>query len=199
MTRESERTQNSSGRLSRRAAARAGAAAVAAGVVGAGLGIGAGHAGIGARPSAAAALRTLHIEIDMIAVNGVVFSRDGGVRPPGVPTQQGDHCNVALRVHNLDDTDGAQIGDAYCLGPYLGSTTERGAIGPGFLVTTRFEFSGRGALSGLIYCRGGEWFEGTITGGTGEFFGVRGSFRWLVSATNSPWRVIFDLIPADLG
>jgi hypothetical protein len=135
--------------------------------------------------------------MDTTVLNGVIFSRDGGVWQPGTPRRQGDHCNVSWRLFALDQTDGEPIGDWHCLGPWVGSTRERGVPGDAYLVTAQFELYGRGKLSGLVYCSM-EWNDGTITGGTGEFHGVGGSFRW-GPISDSVYRLLFDLILPDLG
>ena len=163
------------GRLTRRMALRAGAIA---GAAGAGLGMASRGVGSAPAPAATRASGALHLEFDTVGVNFLTFSRDGGVKPAGTPMEQGDHCNMAWRLHAVGQADGEQIGDWHCLGPQIGSTREPGALGPAFLITAQFELYGRGKLSGVSYCGGPIWNEGTITGGTGEFFGARGSFRF---------------------
>ncbi len=154
-------------------------------------------AGRGTAQATRAASRTLQFEVDTAVVTGVIFSRDGGVATTGVPRQQGDHCNIAWRLHPIDQTDGEPIGDWHCIGPWVGSTKEKGAAGGAFLVTAQIELYGRGKLSGVVYCGPG-WFDGSITGGTGEFRGASGSFRWgpLVPGIS---RMQFDILLPDPG
>lgn len=194
MARQATANEAAESRLSRRSALRAGAVA---GALGAGLAAGTRGGRLRPRTAAAATAHTLHLEVDTVVLNGVIFSRDGGVAQSGVPRQQGDHCNVAWSLHAIDQADGEQIGDWHCIGPWVGSTKEKGAPGGAFLVTAQFELYGRGKLSGLVYCSMG-WNDGTVTGGTGEFHAASGSFRWGPLA-GSVSRIQFDLILPNVG
>ncbi len=172
--------------INRRGAFRTGAALAAAG---AGLALGVHGSPAGARAAGATAL---HLEADTVVVTGVIFSRDGGVAKAGVPRQQGDHCNAAWRLHELDQTDREPIGEWHCMGPWVGSTREKGEPGGAFLVTAQIELYGRGKLSGLVYC-GPDWYDGTITGGTAAFHSASGSFRW-GPLGGGVYRMQFDLL-----
>ena len=189
-----QRAGVTSGRLSRRQALRAGAKVGAAG-----LALGA----LGATPAPALAAvrgwRTMRLEFDFVGVNGLVFSRDGGLKPANEPLVQGDHCNVAWRLHAAGDAGGAQLGEYHCFGPYTGSALERGMPGMDCLTVARLHLYGRGTIFGMVACCPPRYEgDGAVQGGMHEFLGALGAF------TQGPirsgvWRVAVDLLLPDLG
>lgn len=183
-------------RMNRRGALRS---VAALGATGAGVALAAGGLSVSQRTARAthAGPRTLHLEVDTKALNGVIFSRDGGVWQSGTPRQHGDHCNIAWQLFEVDRADGTPIGEWHCVGPWVGSTREKGKAGSAFLTTAMIELYGRGKLSGLVYC-GMEHNDGTVTGGTSEFRGAHGSFEW-GPVGNGVSRMKFDLLLPDLS
>ena len=189
-----QQTEETTSRLSWRAALRKGAAV---GAVGLALGA------LGVQPAPALAAvrgwRRMRLAFDFVGVNGIVFSRDGGVKPANQPLVQGDHCNVAWRLHAAGDAGGAQLGEYHCFGPYTGSAVERGMPGMDCITVARLHLYGRGTLYGMVACCPPRYEgDGAVQGGMHEFLGALGGFTQ-GPVRSGVWRLELDLLLPDLG
>jgi hypothetical protein len=184
--------------MSRRMALRAGAALTA---VGAGAVVnsrGAVHSPVRGAAAQPGPWRTLQLEFDFVGVNGVVFDRLGGLNPAGTPLEQGDHCNIAWRLHNPDQTDGEQMGEYHCFGPYTRSAMEQGQAGMDCITVARFRLA-EGTIFGIVDCCPPHWEgAGAVHGGTDAYLGAFGAIRQGPVRTGI-WRVAIDLYLPNFG
>ena len=163
------RSSSTNAPISRRTALRAGVAASAVATIAT------------ARPHAAVAQGTEHLEVHVVVANPVTITRAGGG-----PPQRGDFFYIDGPIYAADDIGGVKIGHYNCFGAWTTAAYETAA--PYQRLTTVQFLLDDGSIMGVINEGGSDpdIKVGAIQGGTGRSTGALGTFQQFVEQGTTP-------------